>query len=625
MSGAIFGVSGTFTANDMRAMDDRLRHRGELGGYAAVGPEILLGWRADSTRAPPHPLDSVPLDSVPLVCACSNLNRAELLFSLERTGDEPITDAELLWELYRMHGPEAFEKIHGQFAVALLDPSSGELILAVDAWAARPLAFADCDRGYAFATDCKALLALPDVEPDVNRRAVAHLQASKYLPVGEGLFTHIHPLSPGTWVRLGRDGARAARYAPVRLHVARDRPKARHADDLRETLLAACSRMVRGLDSIAVALSGGLDSTFTVGAIRAVAPRLPIQTFTVSFQENDPTLRLAAETAEHFKTFHEQIIVPVDDLPQWLPELVWTMEEPVGREEMLVYLVLVKAAAARGLPFVAHGHLSDMLFAGMPRHVVVRAAARTPALRKPLLDLYNYSQSGAGPETLLGAALVRACYRGKRTAPPRVFGVDELGAFERLNLASREPLNALLLESLRHPTEIGALERLHARHGLAYGSIFHDLDVANCAFTIPDDLKIRGTTRKHILRRACSGILPPALASRPKDLIRIPRNDRLKSVLRGMARDLLNEDGIARRGMFDPEEIARILGAGDSFPDDRFYHVWTLLLTELWMLMFADGRGAALDGQRLSQRRIAANDPSYDAARSIPPASVIGK
>ncbi len=587
----IFGASGRFTRNDVESVGERLSHYGEFQSLSSVAPRTLFGWR-DTGQSTARER-SLP---VPLVCASWILNRDELASLVEPAANpSSLSDAELLWKLYRAMGPDAFGRVNGQFALALWDAQLNALVLAVDCWAGRPLCFSICGEGVVFAQEYKALLALPGVSADLDRSAVEYLQATKYLPLEGGLFADIHPVAPGSYVRVTADGYSQASYRPLAVDIDPRLTTEEHVDELRATLLVACRRLVQRFDSVGVALSGGIDSALTLGAIRAVAPDTAISTYTAGFDPNDPVFALARRTAEHFGTKHEEIVLQVDDLSALLPELVWTIEDPVAREEMLVYLELVRAAAKR-VPILFYGHLSDVLFGGMPRHVLVRMASRVPMLKAALTDLYDYSQTGTTPRSLFGALLVRAYYRRPRIPPPRVLGVSSTATQKGLQLTGEQPLNAVLLDSLRYPCEIGAMARIHARFGVEYGSIFHDLDVARCAFRIPDRLKIHGRVRKYILRRAAEGLLPKDLTSRPKDLIRMPRNDRLRGALRSLTAEWLAPDVIGRRGLFEQEQVALLRRESESsgVPDDRFYQLWTALLTEIWMQTFVDGRGASV-------------------------------
>ena len=585
---AIFGVVGQTDQLAMQAIGRRLGHHGDNQGIWSPSPGVALGWRSgDPARA------SLP---VPLVFAGSVLNRHELAEFIGRAdvGEGDLADARLLWELYLARGIEGFALINGQFALALLDPGTQSLVLAVDRWAARPLHFAQGLGRGVFASESKALLALDDLPTRPNRAAISFLQAAKYLPAGQGPLADVHPVAPGSWVRLDSAGFEVGAYPPLRLQVQAGQGEAALAADLRDALLAAARRLVPDNRPIGLGLSAGLDSTLTLGAIRAVAPKIPIHTFTASYQRDDPDLLLAAEAARYFGAIHQEIIISADDLPQLLPDLVWAMEDPIAREEMVVYQV-VAGEAAKHVSLVIYGQNADRLFAGMPRYSLVKAAIDLPSFRKPLVEFYNCTQFGKEPCTLLAKLLVMAYYRGRRTRPAHVQGAAPLAGDEGLLLASVEPLNAALLASLKHATGVTAMGRLHSQVGLRYGSIFHDYAVANCAFRIPDGLKISGRTRKYILRRAAAGILPPHLADRPKGLVRVARNRHFAQVMDAMMDEVLAPEAVRSRGLFDPSEVTRIRRArdGKTHAEDQFYHLWTMLLTEIWARTFIDGRGAS--------------------------------
>ena len=616
---AVFGLIGTGELAELVAIGRRLGHHGHQELVWSPHRDVILGQRTSAAESTPP--------RVPVVFAGFIRNRAELT-KLAPSPARWRSDADLLWDLYGAYGVEAFAHVNGQFAVVLFDAAADALILAVDRWAARPLYFASLgDRGV-FASEYKALLALGDVPARANPGAFEMLQATKFLPIGEGLLADVRPVAPGGWVRMRPGGWEAGTYAPLQLDLRSEKSADELAEELKDLLLAATKRLIEGVSPIGLALSAGLDSTITLGAIRAVAPDVPIYTYTASFQADDPDLKLAEEAARHYRTIHREIIIAPDDLPRLLPEMVWTMEDPVAREEMVVYLALVREAAKQ-VPFVLYGHLSDMLFAGMPRHLLVKAAGDLPWLREPITDFYNYTQTGKAPATLLGRALVGSYYLCRQAPPPKVLGSPSAAGGKGLVLADSEPLNASLLQSVKYPTEVAAMERLHSRFGLGYGSIFHDLDVAKCAFRIPDQLKIRGRTRKYILRQAAARILPGHLAARPKGLIRIKRDQRLLQVVDAMTDELLGPDAVNWRGMFAMGDVTRLRrrSANGTYADDQFYHLWTMLLSEIWARTFIDGRGAGPISFPSRSQRTAAPEaafPPMDAGSAEPISATTG-
>jgi asparagine synthase (glutamine-hydrolysing) len=272
--------------------------------------------------------------------------------------------------------------------------------------------------------------------------------------------------------------------------------------------------------------------------------------------------------------------------------MVWAMEDPVGREEMLVYHVLAQEAASE-VPIVLYGHLADVLFGGMPRHMLIKLASELPLMRDPIVGFYDFTQTGVPPRSTLGRLLVAAYYRGRNVPPPAVTTDEQLPDEAHLHLSPHDPLNTALLAALGHPTEVSAMERIHARAGIRLASLFHDLEVARWAFRVPDRLKIRGLRRKYILHQVAATILPQAFANRPKGMIRIAQNHRLWRVVEAMAAELFTPESVAMRGLFDYQDILRLTRAPRrrATCTEQFYRVWTLLLTEIWCRTFIDTRG----------------------------------
>jgi asparagine synthase (glutamine-hydrolysing) len=487
---AIWGLMGPAEPWEAQQMGARLAHRGTCEEIWSPAAHVHFGCRhggAEHTTL------------VPVTFAGSILDRD----AIDVAADTPRSDAALIWKLYDAVGYEAFALLNGQFAVAIYDAKTESLVLAVDRWSVQPLYFVPTRNRWVFASEYRALLALPDLQARLDSYSADFLQRTKYLPTGRGLLSDVHAVAPGQLVRIKGDSYEAHRYSPLALDVPTQASEEQLAYELREALLDAAGSVVSGCSRIGIALSAGLDSTVTLGAVRAIAPSIPIHTYSASFDPDDPDLALAAQSARHFGTIHREIILAPDDLPRLLPELVWAMEDPCAREEMLVYHVLAQQAAAE-VPLLLYGHMADVLFGGMPRHLLIKLAATLRFARAPLVSFYDYTQIGVLPGCLWGRMLIAAYYRGRCVPPPRVIGAGGCAEEGALQLSDREPLNIALLQALQHPTEVGAIERLHARAGVRFGSLFHDERVARCAFRIPDRLKIRGRQRKYILRRAAA-------------------------------------------------------------------------------------------------------------------------
>jgi asparagine synthase (glutamine-hydrolysing) len=146
------------------------------------------------------------------------------------------------------------------------------------------------------------------------------------------------------------------------------------------------------------------------------------------------------------------------------------------------------------------------------------------------------------------------------------------------------------------------------------------------AFSIPDGLKIRGTTQKYILRKACRGLLPRRALAIGKSFNRMKHDLELCDVLDAMADELLAPGAVAARGLFDPGYIARLRSrpAGRPYGRERIYRLWSLLLAELWSRLYLDGRGAPFANVPAAAATPSATRSSYSNHRLATTGTVHG-
>ena len=106
------------------------------------------------------------------------LNRQEI----GELGVSPGTStAEWLIDLYHAFGfVKCMEKLAGDVVVALYDAGTGQLWLARDRVGHRPLYYAETPSGIAFASRPRALLSIPEVPAEPNRRFAAVFAGSHY-------------------------------------------------------------------------------------------------------------------------------------------------------------------------------------------------------------------------------------------------------------------------------------------------------------------------------------------------------------------------------------------------------------------------------------------------------------
>ena len=592
---AIYGVVGDADRAELDAMAARLEHRGTYAARWSPAPGVWLGMQS-------RELDGLATDG-PLLLDGTLDNRSKL--AARSRGGAPVpdglrtNDVRLLTELLEREGPEALDLVAGTFAVAWWRARERTLLLARDRIGYGPLHFTVDGAGrFVFASEYKALLALESVAARPNLDAIQVLQSTKWTKPGETCLAGIYPVAPGTVLEVDAGRLAMKRYWHIPVAVQHE-DEERHAAALRDVFLETLRAQTEPYARIGVSLSGGLDSAAVAAGTRHVIGDKPLHTFTAGYGPDDREIVNAASIAETVGAQHHEIVLRPDDLPALLPEMVWHLEEPIGRED-IAYLFVAAREAARHVDVVLAGFGFDGLFAGLPRHRLVDLGNKIPFARSPLEQFYDFTFRSVEPTTAAGRALKYAYFHGTDYPAPRVLGAQPLPPFAGFSPASAQPLTAFLRRNLlMNPYQV-AIEHLYTAVGVRMNAQHTNPAFIAAAFSIPDRLKIHGMTQKYILRKACAGLLSSRALAVGKSFNRLKHDLELTEVLDTMADELLSPAAVAARGMFESSYVAalRRRSAGRPFGRERIYRLWSLLLTELWSRHFLDRRGAALAAPR---------------------------
>ena len=117
---------------------------------------------------------------------------------------------------------------------------------------------------------------------------------------------------------------------------------------------------------------------------------------------------------------------------------------------------------------------------------------------------------------------------------------------------------------------------------------FLNVEMLELSARIPPGLKLKGMKRKYILKNAAEKLLPHDVVWRKKAGFGAPIRSWLRGELRPMVEDLLSEEKIKRRGLFDHREIRRMIEVNLSGKEDFNLQVFQLLKLEMWMREFLD-------------------------------------
>jgi asparagine synthase (glutamine-hydrolysing) len=526
-------------------------------------------------------------------------NHVELRRGLTALGHRFATrsDTEVIAHAFEEWGVGCLERFNGDFAIAVWDRHTEELLLARDRFGIRPLFVAEWDEDFCFASECKALLRHPAAVREVDPVGIVDTFTVWSTQPDRSALAGIRELPPAHYQLIGPDGAQPPKrwweieFAPE------PAPTEQLVGELDELLSDATRIRLRADVPVATYLSGGLDSSVMAAIASSQVPAGSLHAFGVGFED------------EHFNESAEQEAigrelgvdlqrtrVSAESIAEDLPAVVSLAEKPLLRTAPAPLLRLSGAVRSAGLKVVLTGEGADEMFAGYDifrEDLVRRFWARNPdSVKRPLL-LRRINRFLANDPSRAAAFLNKFYARD-------LLAVDDPLYSHRLRMANTSRclglLNPELVKAAEESLDPAArlLERLpaefHSWTPLARaqylemttfleGYLLHaqgdrmlmgnsiegrfpflDFRVAEFAARLPDAMRLRGLQEKFLLRRAAARRLPPSIHQRPKVPYRAP----IRDVFFGerqpeYVREVLSTERVLATGLLDPQATKRVV------------------------------------------------------------------
>lgn len=621
-----------------------ITHRGPDADGVWLDPEagIALGQRRLAV------VDLSPTGAQPMVSAsgrsvivyngeCYSLDG--LRRDVERLGPplRGTSDTEVVLEACERLGIDAaLPRLVGMFAFALLDRDSGRLHLVRDRLGIKPL-YVTRDDGSGhlrFASETRALRAVPDGPHQVNAVALAELLRTGHLASGRSIHDGVEQVPPGGLLTIDRDGRRHQRRwwdldAVVEEGAVSRRERMPAAEvaatlDRMDALLgeAVRARMVADVP-LGAFLSGGIDSSLVVALMQEASDER-VRTFSIgssspSYDESG----FARAVAHHLGTDHTELVLTDAEVVDMVPAVLADLDEPLG-DPSFVPTWLVARLAREQVTVALSGDGGDEVFGGYTRHRVAagRAAAllRAPrALKAPLAAMLaavppagwdaaarflpprirpgRPGEQAQKAARVLGARDARELYR-RLTAvwEDGPLAVPDDAARRSLPGGSRDaaawgPGRALSdAERMMLADTVGYLpgdvllkvDRASMAHSLEVRVPLLDHRVVEAAWRLPIDLRIREGRTKWVLRELLARRVPRTLTDRPKRGFAQPVGAWLRGPLRPWAEDLLSVDALAATGLLRPDPVRALWDAHASGRHDHHAALWTVLVLQSW-------------------------------------------
>ncbi len=605
-------------------MNQALQHRGPDDQSTYIDEKVSLGHRRlaiiDLTPAGRQPKCNED-GSIWIIFNGEIYNFQEIRPELEEMGHKfsSNTDTEVIIHAYEEWGEDCVQRFNGMWAFAIYDKNRGLLFLSRDRFGVKPLYFSRNELGLIFSSEIKGILKHP-LERAANDRVVYDYLASGFVDhLPETFFRGIERLMPGHSMiyRLSDGSLEKRRWYD--LNEKKSLNKSISEEDVAEGDVAKRIRELfmdsvryRLISDVPVGscLSGGIDSSSIVYAMRKLKEDAEIKTFSLVF----PGKRMD-ESA-----FIDQVVEETDveahstspsteDLIKDLSDLIRTQEEPFGSLSIYGQYKVMQLANRSGMKVLLDGQGSDEIFAGYFIYYKYYFFESLLSLRlKEARETANRMKSRLSDMLLFPAMTVisRLGLSGGWTERIWFSRLRHLQWSDEIDLAN--PLTergfdlnrALKSDLCRYsiPQLLRYEDKNSMRWSIETRVPFLDFRLVEMAASLPSGCKIRGGTTKYILRAALRDLVSERiLGRRDKIGFAAPDDDWLMSPdFVGMAQEIFASSLFRSRRYWKSQTVMEMLnehtGADGRKRKNHSESLWRIINVELWLRAFMDADSA---------------------------------
>jgi len=516
------------------------------------------------------------------------------------------------------------------FAFAIWDSHKNELTLARDRAGEKPLVYARGRHSLVFSSELRGLLPILREFPNLNALAIRRFFQFQYIPEPDTAFEGIYKLPPGHYLTFSQAAPEqepvaywSLSKAGTGVQVSNDRSRA--IQQVRETLDSAVASTLEADVPIAVALSGGMDSS-AIAAIAAARYRGELTAYAVGYPGRPPydERDQACSLAKSLGIEVTELEIPIAKFTEDFAGFVGTLTDPIADPAAYAHMAVPAAMGADDKKVLLSGIGGDELFWGYPwvvRAVKANEEKRSGGLGADLAATARFLRErgspAGGPKDLARILpLALSHFRANHTPRGRFRFfeespqfADDLLAFRLLGGKNIRGLHKreLLLSSEPWPADKSQVCRSNERviqavfktwlasNALALGdSVSMKFGVeTRMPFLEPNLIEtVIGVQRKFpdfsnghktLLREALSSILPSEVLLRPKAGFRPPVSEWLSSAARANI-DCLRGESLDRAGMININRAERLLqGAAPRPPSSQLFLLYKMVLIQIWL------------------------------------------
>ena len=533
------------------------------------------------------------------------------------------SDTEVILKAYECWNVDCLQKFNGMFAFVIYDKKENLIFAARDRVGIKPFYYYLNNNSLIFASEIKAMLASGFIEKEPDYYSL--FTPTRYQITPYTGFKNILKLAPGKYFtfNLNSFDFKIISYWDIfpfeNKHISES-----DAIEKLDFLVQDSVRLQMIADvPVGIFLSGGLDSSIIAASMRKITGN-DIHSFTIKYAEEDQRFEKLADDsfysklmADKFNFIHHEFIIS-PDIESLFQKMVWHLDEPLADSASINTYIMSQYAREKGIVVLLNGMGGDEIFGGYRKHLACLKAdvfrLLVPEfLRYIVHDFFNLLPIAYKSQGFKNIRWIKRFLQIASQPQYERFLSSDLSLtenqFDLLFLNDIKYKDSYYYNSQKIYFDISYIKYLTklclidskvflTEHNLNYSdkttmaaSIetrppLTDHRIIDFLFSLNPDMRINGNKQKYLLKKVSEKYLPSEVINRPKAPFGSPLRSWLKGPLSNMVDDLLSEESLNKRKLYNPAFVHKLIERDRKGLEDNAIQIWTLLTNEMWFRTF---------------------------------------
>jgi len=416
------------------------------------------------------------------------------------------SDTESILAAYLVNGESIFEQLNGMFAACIWNEDTNSFVLVRDRFGSKPLYIYEDSNFFAFASEIKTLLGLPNIDATLNPFAFQDYLTYRYVLAPNTFFQRIEKLSSGCVLHFDGNQQRKSYFTEISMQEPEDKltPDA-YIEELDSILEKAVRSQLMGEVPIGLLLSGGLDSSSIAYYMQNTGVNL--KAYSIGFPEINE-FAFSRDIARQFGFEYMEVSMTQEELFAGMDANILRLDEPMADPACFALSRLCQDIR-KDVTVVLSGEGGDEMFAGYNQYL----NALNPELNREQCFAHYFYQSSNYDDA--------NAWLKNKNLPPQFLRFKS-NAYDSADTA----LNGMLtfdLQTWMPENLMMKADKILMAHSLEGRYPFLDLELYRFASRLPQDMKLApDQSRKHILVKLMENKLPKSIIERPKMGFSVP-------------------------------------------------------------------------------------------------------